>query len=368
MRIARIRVWQLDLPMTEPYRMAGGRVLVDGLDSTLVAVDTDDGVTGWGEGCPWGHAYLPAHGAGIRAALGTLAPAVLGLNPMELDRLNAVMDLTLPGHPAAKSPLDIACWDILGQGAGQPLHRLLGGWDGAAIPINSSIPTGTPAEMIARIEAKRAQGYRVHSAKIGGVDNALNIARIEAIEAALAPGELVTFDINRAWTPSQAIAVMGAVQTRAWFEQPCEGLDQCAQVRARTTQPILLDESLQTLGDHLEAWRHRICEGAKIKPNRLGGLTRARQARDLCLAFGWPMHVEDLGGTSLADTAAIHLAASTPPDFRLASWLGQAHIASDPILGAPVRPSDGVTTPPDAPGLGAWPDLDRLGQPAAVYS
>ncbi len=121
MKVKRIAVYRVELPLKETYGLSGGRLVVDRLDSTLVRIDTDAGVSGWGEGCPWGHTYLPAHGPGLRAAIGTLAPAVLGRDPRGLDAVNRAMDAELPGHLHAKSPLDMACWDILGQVAGMPL-------------------------------------------------------------------------------------------------------------------------------------------------------------------------------------------------------------------------------------------------------
>ena len=87
-------------------------------------------------------------------------------------------------------------------------------------------------------------------------------------------------------------------------------------VAANTIQPIMLDECLHTFQDHLDAWSRSAGQGCKIKPNRLGGLTRTRQVRDFCVAVGWQMHVEDVGGTVLADTAALHLALSTPEENR----------------------------------------------------
>lgn len=367
MRISRLTLWRLDLPLAQPYWLSGGRLRFDRLDSTILRIDTDAGVSGWGEGCPWGASYLPAHGPGVRAGIETLAPALLGQDPRSPDHICALMDRQLPGHPYAKSPVDIACWDILGQVAGLPLWQLLGGSAAAPVPVNSSIATGTPDEMIARIEAAAAKGYRVHSAKIGGSEPATDIARIEAISAALAPGHRVTFDVNRAWTPGVAVEVLNSTASRDWVEQPCETLDQCAHVAARVGNPILLDECMTSLADHLDAWRRGACEGVKVKPNRLGGLTRARQVRDFGVSVGWQMHVEDVGGTALADTAAIHLAASTPEAYRLASWLGHAHLATDPFPGQGARNAGGVATPPSAPGLGVAPDPASLGAPLAIY-
>ena len=113
MKITRISVYQKTLALEKPYRLCGGRLLFENLDSTFIRLETDAGITGWGEGCPWGHTYLPAHGAGLRAAAELLAPALAGLDPRRLDQVNRCMDITLPGHLYAKSPFDIACWDIL---------------------------------------------------------------------------------------------------------------------------------------------------------------------------------------------------------------------------------------------------------------
>ena len=367
MRISRISVWQIDLPLHTPYFLSGGRLRFDSLDSTIIRIDTDEGLSGWGEACPWGHTYLPAHGPGVRAGLGMLAPAMLGLDPRGLDHLNAVMDATLPGHPYVKSAIDIACWDIFGQAAGMPLWQCLGGHEATRVAVNSSISTGTPDEMIELIRTASAAGYRTHSAKIGGTDIAADIARIDAIAAALPEEESVTFDINRAWQPATAVKVLNSVSSRDWIEQPCETLDQCAHVAERVPQPIMLDESMHGFQDHLDAWRRGACEGVKVKPNRLGGLTRARQVRDFGVSVGWQMHIEDVGGTALADTAAIHLAASTPDANRLASWLCHYHLAVDPVPGQGARNDGGFAAPPSEPGLGIIPDENMIGAAVATY-
>ena len=115
MRISQITVWQMDLPLRQPYFLSGGRLRFDRLDSTFVRIDTDAGLSGWGESCPWGHSYLPAHGPGVRAGLEILAPAVIGADPRCLDHVNRLMDVALPGHNYVKSAVDMACWDIFGR-------------------------------------------------------------------------------------------------------------------------------------------------------------------------------------------------------------------------------------------------------------
>ena len=367
MKISRITVWALELPLSKPYWLSGGRLKFENLDSTFVRVETDAGLSGWGEGCPWGHTYLPAHGPGIRAGLDVIAPSLMGNDPRAIENINRLMDLALPDHPYVKSAIDIACWDILGQAANMPLWQLFGGKQAEPVALNSSISTGTPDEMIALIRNASSAGYRTHSAKIGGENTTIDIARIEAITAALASAEQVTFDINRAWTPALAVQVLNSVSTRSWIEQPCETLAQCAHVAARVSQPIMLDECMHTVQDHLDAWKLNACEGVKVKPNRVGGLTKAKQIRDLGVALGWRMHIEDVGGSALADTAAIHLASSTPQTHRLASWLCHPHLAIDPVPNQGVRNDNGFVTPPLTPGLGVIPDPDQLGDPFRIF-
>lgn len=367
MKISRVAVWQKILPLTKPYWLSGGRLKFEALDSTFVRLETDDGLSGWGEGCPWGHTYLPAFGGGIRAAMEILAPALLGRDPRHIEALNRTMDVALPGHLYAKAPLDMALWDLLGQSSDLPLHTLFGGAEGEAVALNSSISTGSPEEMVSLIETARAAGYRTHSAKVGGTEPAKDIARIEAVEAARQADEFVTYDVNRAWTPALAAEIMNAVSARGWFEQPCETLDQCVQVRRLTRQPIMLDECLHSLQDHLDAWKAGACEGVKVKPNRVGGLTKAKRVRDFGVSVGWCMHIEDVGGTVLADTAALHLALATPAENRLASWLCHPHLADDPMPGQGARNEGGYARLPAAPGLGVSPNLDWLGEPLAVY-
>lgn len=365
MTIAKITVWQRTLPLKHAYSLSGGRLRFESLDSTFVRIDCADGSYGFGEGCPWGHTYLPAFGEGIRAGISLLADALLGQPAADIDRVNRLMDRQLPGHPYVKSALDMALWDIAAKRARVPLCTLLGGADGDWIEPNSSISTGTPGEMVALVEQARRSGYTTHSIKIGGDDVAADIARIDAIESSRLDNEKITYDVNRAWTPAVAIEVMNSVAARSWFEQPCETLDQCTQVQRNTSQPIMLDECLHDFNDHLNAWRQGAGQGVKVKPNRLGGLTRARQVRDFGVSVGWQMHIEDVGGTVLADTAAIHLALSTPPENRLASWLCHPHLVDDFAAGEGARNRSGRISLDGSTsnGIGVEPPENWLAKP-----
>ena len=366
MRITRIAVHQVDLPLTRPYRLSGGRLYFDRLDSTVVRIDTDEGVSGWGEGCPWGSTYLPAFPRGIRAGVDEIGPQLIGLDPRRIDVVERTMDRALPGHLYVKSAIDLACWDLLGQSTGLPVCELLGGREDEPVTIHSSIGTDTPKAMVADIAARREQGYRIHSAKVGsGVGE--DLARIRALTEACPEDESVTFDVNRAWLPDQAIQVMNAIAgTPAYFEQPCDTYEQCLAVRRRTTHPVILDETIQAFGDIVRAQADGACEAIGLKIGRVGGLTKARRIRDFCVNTGLRMNIEDTGSGGIGDTAAAHLAQSTDPLHRRATWLCHDMLSVAMVDGG-ARNEHGTTRAPDAPGLGVTPRAEALGDPVAVF-
>ena len=126
-RISRISAHQVQLPVKGGvYRMSMGKVISE-VTTTVVHVETNTGVSGFGEVCPLGSNYLPAFAKGVIPGMEELAPQLLGHNPIELGKLNLTMDSVLKGHSFIKSPIDVACWDVFGKVVGQPLHLLLGG-------------------------------------------------------------------------------------------------------------------------------------------------------------------------------------------------------------------------------------------------
>ena len=260
MKITRISVYQIDLPLEHPYWLSAGRLKFETLDATLVKIETDAGLTGWGEGTPWGHTYIPAHGPGIRAGIETMAPFVPGLNPRRALDVERTMDLALPGHLYAKSLIDMACWDIAGQVAGLPISDLMGGGSRTPRPIASSVGARTAEETRAVINRYRQRGYIAHSVKIGG-DVTRDISRIRDVEDLRVPEDIILYDVNRGWTRQQALRVMSAVEDlNVMLEQPCETLDDIAAISGKHASPVSVDESLVTLQDATRIARDGIAE------------------------------------------------------------------------------------------------------------
>ncbi len=367
MKIRRILAYQVDLPLHEgSYRWSGGKS-VEVFDSTVVRVETDQGVTGHGEVCPLGPAYLPAYAAGARTGIAEIAPALLGEDPRQLGPINQRMDAALKGHPYAKSAIDLACWDILGQAAGQPVCTLLGGRYGESVALYRAISQQAPKEMAARVAAYRAEGYQKFQLKVGA-DPADDVARIRAVAKHLAPGDVLIADANTGWLPHQALRVVRAVEdVDVYIEQPCLSYEECLSVRERTRHPFVLDESIDGLDMLLRGLADRAMDVVNLKISKLGGLTRARQARDLCVARGIAMTIEDSWGGDIVTAAIAHLAHSTPAEFRFSATDFNSYVTISLAEGAPRR-VEGHMAASTAPGLGISPRMDVLGKPVVDVS
>lgn len=363
MKITGIKAWQVDLPLHEGrYAWSNGNA-VDVFDATVVAVETDAGITGYGECTPLGSAYLPAYARGVRAGLAELGPKLIGLDPTDLTALNRHMDAALRGHAYVKAPLDIACWDILGKAAGLPVYKLLGGAAQADVLLYRAISQDTPERMAQSVARYRAEGYRIFQLKVGGtVDD--DIARIEACRAALSPGEVLDADANTGWTTHEAARVVAAVAALdVSIEQPCPSYRECLSIRRRTALPFVLDEVIADAETLLRAIADDAMDAVNLKISKVGGLTRARLLRDICVEAGIPMIVEDTWGGDIVTATIAHLAQSTPAAFCFAATDFNSYGTRTIAQGAPRR-QDGRMTAPGGPGLGVTPLIADLGVPA----
>ncbi|MCE9533182.1 MAG: mandelate racemase/muconate lactonizing enzyme family protein [Planctomycetes bacterium] len=365
MKIVRILAYRVDLPLHETtYKWSGGKS-VTVFDSTIVRVETDTGLVGHGEVCPLGPFYLPAYAEGVRAGLRELGPHILGADPRELGKLNRIMDAALKGHPYVKSGIDIACWDILGQAAGMPVCELLGGRYGEDFHLYRAISQESPAEMANRVAAYRAEGYRRFQLKVGG-DPDVDIARIQAVAAKLLPGDRLIADANTGWTQHEAMRVVRGVRdVDVYIEQPCLTYEECLSVRRHTDHPFVLDENIDGLDVLLRAKADLAMDVVNLKISKLGGLTKIKQARDLCVSMGIAMTLEDSWGGDIATAAIAHLAHSTPTEFLFTSTDFNSYVTVSTADGAPQR-INGRMAASKKPGLGIAPKMDVLGKPVVV--
>jgi len=362
MKIKRMMAYQVDLPLHEgAYKWSGGKS-VEVFDSTIIAVETDDGHIGYGECCPLGPFYLPAYGNGVRAGIKEIGPHLIGQNPLESMKLNQLMDKCLKGHPYVKSPIDIACWDIKGQVTRMPICEMLGGRYEKDFVLYRAISQMEPEAMAANVQKYRDEGYQRFQLKVGGNANE-DIERIKLASAVLKSGDKLIADANTGWLMHEAVRVVKAVHDiDVYIEQPCETYEECLSIRKKTSHPFILDEVINDANILVRGHADRAMDAVNIKISKFGGLTKAALARDLCVELGIAMTIEDSWGGDITTAAIAHLAHSTPTDFLFTATDFNSYVTVSTADGAPKRNKGRMSASKDS-GLGVKPKMDILGDP-----
>lgn len=366
MKIAAIRTYKVGLPVKEGrYSWSEGKY-VEVFDSTIVEILTDDGRAGLGEICPLGPFYLPAYAEGARAGVAELSQHLIGLDPRDLTVVEQVMDRSLLGHPYVKTAIDMACWDLLGQDAGLPVVTLMGGRHGESVALYRAISQGSAEAMAENVAGYRAEGYTKFQLKVGGkpLDD---IARIHAVAGILEPGDVLVADANTGWTSGDALRVANAVRdVDVYIEQPCKTYAECLGVRRAISLPFILDENIDGLDAFMTAHNDGAMNAINLKISKVGGLTKARRIRDLCVALGYPMTLEDSWGGDIVTAAIAALSHSTPERFRFSATDFNSYVTVSFADGAPQR-VNGRMSASDAPGLGITLKRDVVGKPVGEY-
>ena len=368
MRITRISAFAVELPLKEGA-YSWGTQSYPAFDSTVVVIETDEGLQGFGEVCPLGPGYMPSYAEGARSGMRQIAPALIGLDPTELEVVSLRMDEVLKGHPYAKSALDIACWDLAAKAAGVPVATLLGGTFTDRVRLFRVISRDDPATMVERLAQYRAEGFGYFQMKVGEqVD--VDIERILTVTDALAPGEVLAADANTGWRQHEALRVADVMNDMAtdlplYLEQPCLTYDECLAVRRVLRRPLILDEVMDSRAAIRRGGTDRAMDVINLKISRFAGLSGARRARDLCVDLGVAMTIEDTWGGEIATAAIAHLAASTPTGFHFQSSAFHDYHTRAIATDGPVV-ADGHMSVGDRPGLGVTPLPDVLGDPLFV--
>ena len=361
MKITQIDVYQVKYQLLDrKYAWSRGQE-VTSFVSTVVKMTTDDGLNGYAEVCPLGSAYMDAYARGIPAGIEEIGSHLIGRDPRQLNIINQIMDSVLTGHNYIKSPLDIACWDILGKAAGSPVCTLLGGQSVEKFPLYRAISQSSADEMAEDVTRYREKGYRRFQLKVGGEPDA-DIGRVRAVLKVIQPEDILVADANTGWLTHKAIRVVNALAGEDVFiEQPCPSLEECLAVREHTRLPMILDEVIKDVHCLIRAYDQKAMDIVNLKISRLGGLTKTKLIRDLCQSLGIAMTIEDSWGGDIATAAIAHLVGSTRSEFYFTSTdfnsYNDLHLAEDTP-----RRKDGQLAVPSGPGLGIHVDEALLGE------
>lgn len=361
MKITGIKAYAVDLPLKEGSYNWGTQSYA-AFDSTVVVVDTDEGVQGYGEICPLGPGYMPSFADGARSGMAVIAPHLIGRDPRQPEVISHAMDVVLKGHPYTKSGIDLAIWDLAAKAAGVSVATLLGGAHTDSVKLFRVISRDAPEAMVERLHEYRAEGYTQYQMKVGeSLD--IDLARMLAVTDALAETDTLAADANTGWRQHEAMRVADVVADRPlYIEQPCLTYAECLAIRPHLKRPMILDEVMDSRG----AIRRGAADGAmdviNLKISRFGGLSGARRARDLCVDLGIAMTIEDTWGGEIATAAIAQLAGTVAPGFHFQSSAFHDYHSRAIAEGGPVV-AHGRMSVTETPGLGVTPLWDVLGKP-----
>jgi L-alanine-DL-glutamate epimerase-like enolase superfamily enzyme len=365
-RIAEIHVYQMDVPVTRTtYRMSSGPYT--SLDSTIVQIVSDAGVSGWGETCPVGPVYAPEHALGARAALQQMAPGMVGAPVTGPREVRRALDRLLNGHNYAKAAIDIAIHDLIGKTYGMRVCDMLGGATTDWVDSYYALSVGEPDEIAEKAAEKFAEGYPRLQAKVGGRPVEKDIETIRKVWEATGCSRLA-LDGNRSLLARDVLRIgRECADIPFVFEQPCNTMDEIAAIRGQLHHGVYLDENTESINDVLRAISLGICDGFGFKVTRLGGLANLAAVRDICETRAMPHTCDDAWGGDIIAAACVHIGATVQPRLLEGVWIAEPYLDVHYDSENPIRVEKGRIKVPTGPGLGVTPDEGVFGEPVASF-
>src|SRR4051795_9231050 len=376
MMITAVRTHVLEAKLSQPF--AYSRAWYDTRTASLVEIETDTGLTGWGE------CYGPARITS--AVVEAVAPWLIGEDPLRTDALWQMIYARLRDHGQkgvvvqGLSGIDIALWDLKGRHFGVPVHRLMGG------PLRTEVRayatglyrrrTGDPVQYLAEEAAGYAQeGFGAVKLKVGfGVEEDARVTR--AVRAAVGPDVGLMVDANHAYDEVAAIRLGRRIKELdiGWVEEPVppEDLAGYREVKAALAIPVAGGECEFTRFGFRELLTSRAVDIVQPDTCAAGGLSECKKIADMAAAFGvrYNPHV---WGTGVALAAALQLLAVLPshtpgslaPVEPMLEFDRGEHPLRQALLRRPIEHAGGVVMVPEGPGLGIEVDRDALARFAA---
>jgi D-galactarolactone cycloisomerase len=370
MKITDVKTHVLEAPLSQPFSWSFAGTTTRA--ACLVEIETDDGLTGWGE-C-FGPASLNA------AVVQAFNKYLIGADPCASEAIWQILysrfrDQGQKGLAiTALSGVDIALWDLRGKALGVPAHRLMGGPLRTRVQAYATgtfrLDEGDPLDYIVReVKEYAAQGFEGMKLKIGR-DVEEDVELIKAVRAAIGPSHKLMIDANHGYDALEAIALglRVADQNIEWFEEPVVPEDLASYREVKRGQPIPLagGECEFTRWGFLNILTTRSMDILQPDTCAAGGLSECKKIADMAAAFG-VRYLPHVWGTGISLAAALQLLAvlpHTPPRINprepLLEFDRTEHAFRQAILAKPLEHEGGWMQIPTGPGLGIEINRDTL--------
>ena len=356
-----LRVHVVNVPAKAVHSHGSGDVA--GINSVILEVTTDEGLTGWGEASPW--PVFTGTAEGNAAALHVhLRPHLLGADPVQVERHLAMADRVVVGCPEAKAALETALLDIVGQMTGLSIAELVGARHRDTVPMSFSVANpdfDADREDVARLYE---DGVRLFKLKTGFEDHAFDKMRLEALREGYGDSVSLRIDYNQGLRATDAIRTLRDLEAfdLTFIEQPVKRHERAAlaDITRAIDTPIMADESVFNPREALAGVQMRLADVFALKIMKSGGIRRALEVAAIARIGGVDVYGGCMFETGVAHAAGAQLMAALPElelgcEFYMSTYYAREDILSEPF---PVR--DGLVHVPSGPGLGVTVDRERL--------
>jgi L-alanine-DL-glutamate epimerase-like enolase superfamily enzyme len=360
MKITAVEAIPFAVPYRKPLKFASGEV--HAAEHVLVRVHTDDGLVGTAEAPPRPFTYGETQESIVAVIRRIFAPQLLGLSPLRREAAHALMDRTV-GNPTAKSAVDMALWDLVGQSCGVSVTELLGGY-GESMAVSHMLGFAPPAEMVDEAHRMRdTYGITTFKVKVGRRPYQLDVAVCRALREAFGDTVELYVDGNRGWTPSESARALRAMDDLdlTLAEELCPADDVLGRRRlvARCPVPFVADESATRPAEVVRALLDGAADAISVKTARTG-FSHSQRVLFTCDAMGAEVVMGNqidgqIGSLCTVAFGAAHASTSRRPG-ELSNFLDM----SDDLLAEPLRIEDGALRVRQGPGLGVRLDPEKL--------
>lgn len=357
--ITQIEIYQSPIRLKKPFITSLGKL--NAAENVIVILKTNNGITGFGECSP----FMTINGESIKTCFIVahyLAEALIGKDPLEIEKCSMVMDTIIYGNTSIKSAFDIALYDIASQNKGVPLFTFLGGVNKKTLITDYTVSLGEPAKMAEEAVKIKDNGFPVIKVKLGE-SKQKDIERIRLIRETIGPELPLRIDANQGWDTETAIQTLNKLS--AFNIQHCEepiprwNFMDLPEIKKNSPIPIMADESCC---DHHDAKRLidlKACDYFNIKLGKSSGIYKAKKIIQLAEQADMKMQIGGFLESRLGFTASAHLAL-TSENIVYCDFDTPLMFNEDPVIGGLKYDTDGVMHIPEKPGLGASIDDNYL--------
>lgn len=360
MKITALEAIPYSIPYTHPLKFASGEV--HAAEHVLIRIHTDEGIAGTADAPPRPYTYGETQASIVEIVQNVFAPAIIGMDPFDREKVHAVMHRTIHNQ-VAKGAVDIALWDIAGKALGVPVHKLLGGWTDS---MRVSHMLGfKPAQELLDEALRFGEDYGITTfkLKVGRRPLSLDIEACRVLREGLGDDVEIYLDANRGWSANEAIEVLRRTDGLGLtlLEEPNDAKEAMGRRRLveQSPIPIVGDESVPTAGDASRELLSGGCTAICIKTAR-SGFTEAQEILGLCTGLGVDVTMGNQIDTQVGSIATVTFGAAHRASSARAGELSNFLDMSDDLLADPITITNGRIRVRDEPGVGARIDEEKL--------